>query len=304
MPLLLAGSIQYYSRAAPGIEVKKLSITMSEEDYCTTTDPRSLYYVESEDPTTEEYGDKYRFEYYKVKDDVAELRAAELRAEELRAAELRDEELRAGQLATHVPTKAIPPKAPPNTIRPFFDDDHYMPPPELLFGAAAGSTMLSRRTNPQQEAARLRLRDALLDAQQEAQGLRRQVQAPESLPRAQAIAFPKHLAIPPTVQDRQQTIPLSFTNRPRALQIPVNALGDNLDWAAENYALMVGGDATLFKRFLSQGRYPANAVAQDYVAQEVAPYKVEPTMTPMGYSTTRLSSTNARSLHYFRWAIR
>ena len=35
-----------------------------------------------------------------------------------------------------VPTKAIPPKAPPNAIRPFFDDDHYMPPPELLWSSS------------------------------------------------------------------------------------------------------------------------------------------------------------------------
>ena len=55
-----------------------------------------------------------------------------------------------------------------------------------------------------------------------------------------------------------------------------------MDWAAENYALVVGGDETLFTRLLSHGHYQANAVAPGYIAQEAAPYKVEPTMTSRG----------------------
>ena len=55
------------------------------------------------------------------------------------------------------------------------------------------------------------------------------------------------------------------------MQIPVTALGNYLGWTTENYAVMVGGDQTLFRRFLSQGSYPPDAVAQDSIAQEAAP---------------------------------
>ena len=144
MPLLPEGSVKLYSRMTTPIEVRKLSIWNLESGYCSESDPRSLYYMGYPDPTTEEYGQQYRSEYYTVKHDVAELRAR-------RAAE-------------HVQAKAIPTKAPPSTIVPYYDDDDYMPPPGVVFGEAVGSTMFSRRTNPQQEVARLRLRDALLDA--------------------------------------------------------------------------------------------------------------------------------------------
>ena len=66
MPLLLAESIQYYSRVATGVEVKKLPLSMPEEGYCTTADPRPLCCLTSGDPATEEYGDTRRFEYYTV----------------------------------------------------------------------------------------------------------------------------------------------------------------------------------------------------------------------------------------------
>ena len=62
MPLLPPGSVQRDSKTNAAIEVKKLSVTITEEDYCSITDPRSQRYVESEDPTTVEYGNKYMSE--------------------------------------------------------------------------------------------------------------------------------------------------------------------------------------------------------------------------------------------------
>jgi hypothetical protein len=140
------------------------------------TDPRSDYYVDHWDPTTMDYGNYYRQEYNDTKDYVQALCAEE---EAAAAAALRAPQQAAQQGVLARLRRPLPP--------PFDDAEDYLGALFAIGGLARGD-QLTRQQRQQQDACR-RLRDRLMDAQQEIyyEGLR---QLPERLPtQADSIAF-------------------------------------------------------------------------------------------------------------------